>query len=150
MNFIEIVSLKQIKKKRTSKNIPQKINSAYDLSMWLSDEIGNSSQENLVAFYLDTASHVTAYSKIFTGSINQSVAHPRDIIQRALLTNSTKIILAHNHPSGKTSPSYNDKNFTENVEKALRVLDIKLLDHLIVSDDHNDFYSFRQDGQLDV
>lgn len=148
MEFIEIVSLKQVKKKRQSKKLPEKISSLYQIAIWLSDEIGNSSQENLVALYLDHQNNINAYSLISRGSVSESVANPRDVAQRALMSNASKVLIAHNHPSGTTNPSASDDNITTKIENALSLFSIMLLDHLIVSDDHNDFYSYRNNGQL--
>lgn len=148
MEFIEIVSLKQVKKKRQSKKLPEKISSLYQIAIWLSDEIGNSTQENLVALYLDHHNNINAYSLISRGSVSESVANPRDVAQRALMSNASKVLIAHNHPSGTTDPSTSDDNITTKIENALSLFSIMLLDHLIVSDDHNDFYSYRNNGQL--
>ena len=70
----------------------------------------------------------------------------RIILQAALLTNATAIILAHNHPSGKLRPSRQDIVLTEQVKKAAEIMRITVMDHIILTDDS--YYSFADEGQL--
>jgi len=121
-------------------------NNSYDVAIWLIEQIGNMVQEYLVALYLNTKNEVICFSVVHIGTINHSIAMPRDILQRALLVNSSRIIISHNHPSGKVEPSVADKNFTKALEQACRLFSIDLLDHIIVSD--NDYFSFRGNGLL--
>lgn len=93
----EIMTLKQVKRKRKNKNIPEKITSSFTLAQWLSKLIGNECQEHLLVICLDTKNQISSYSTVTVGSLNQSIAHPRDILQRALLSNAARIAIAHNH-----------------------------------------------------
>lgn len=141
----EIVKVKQ--EICIMENFPSlKILSSYTIATWLQLEIGSDTQENLVLFCLDTKSNVNSYSIVHRGTINQSIVHPRDIFQRALLSNATRIIIAHNHPSGNPRPSDDDNLVTERIARAGALMGIDLLDHIIVGSD--DYYSYREEGKL--
>lgn len=120
--------------------------SAWEVGYFFSNEIGNLTQERLVALFLNTKNQVLAYSVITQGSINQSIANPRDILQRALLTNSASLIIAHNHPSGDLTPSEDDKRSTKNLKECCDMMGIMLLDHFIVSEESH--LSFASQGLL--
>lgn len=143
----EIMTLKQIKRKRKNKKIPSKVTSSFALAQWLSDLIGNESQEHLLVICLDTKNQTNSYETVSIGSLNQSIAHPRDILQRALLSNAARIVVAHNHPSSNPTPSENDNDFTSRMNKACTLLGIDLLDHIIVTDTDK-YYSFREETSV--
>lgn len=143
----EIMTLKQIKRKRKNKKIPSKVTSSFALAQWLSTLIGNESQEHLIVVCLNTKNEINSYSTVSVGSLNQSIAHPRDIMQRALLSNAARIIIAHNHPSGYPHPSKNDNDFTSRMNKACTLLGIDLLDHIIVTDTDK-YYSYREETSV--
>lgn len=143
----EIMTLKQVKRKRQNRNIPDKITSSFSLAQWMAKLIGNESQEHLVVVCLNTKNQINSYATVSVGSLNQSIAHPRDILQRALLSNSARIALLHNHPSGNPIPSENDDNFTERMNDACALIGIDLLDHIIVTDS-NSYYSYREEKRV--
>ena len=122
----------------------KKVTSSHQIGLWLEKEIGSFTQEHLVAVYLNTKNEVISFSVVHVGTIDQSIAYPRDIFQRALLTNSARVIVAHNHPSGNTTPSEADKLFTKRIIRAGELMGIEILDHIIVTDD--DYCSLRAQG----
>ena len=73
-----------------------------------------------------------AYQDLFQGTIDGAAVYPREVVKAALTHNAASVILAHNHPSGVAEPSQADKNITEKIVKALGIVDIRVLDHLIV------------------
>ena len=81
-----------------------------------------------------------------SGGITETCADVRVILQAALLTNSVAIILAHNHPSGSMKPSRQDMEITKQVKDAAQFMRIKVLDHLILTDEG--YYSFSDEGLL--
>lgn len=83
---------------------------------------------------------------MFYGTINESVVYPRCIIQKALEYNAAAIIAAHNHPSGNLTPSSADMMVTNQLKDVLKILDIKLIDHFIIT--HKETYSFSEKGLL--
>ncbi|WP_438781468.1 JAB domain-containing protein [Enterococcus sp. DIV0187] len=143
----EILTLKQVKRKRKNKLIPDKVTSSFQLGQWLGQMIGNQTQEHFVVVCLHTKNEIVSYSTVHVGTLNQSVAHPRDILQRALLSNSVRISIGHNHPSSHTNPSVDDQDFTQKLKSACDVVRIELLDHLIVND-KDEYYSFKENDGL--
>ena len=136
---VEIVRLKQVVCDSTLEI--QKITSSFGIAQWLMDEIGNETQEVLMLLCLNTKNEVNSLSVVHRGTINQSIAHPRDIFQRAILSNATRICIAHNHPSGNKTPSQEDIQTTKKLCEAGKILDIPVLDHIIITDET--FYSIR-------
>ena len=112
----------------------------------LCSDFYNSSQEHLVVFYLDTRSYLLQREIVFVGSLNESIAHPREIFEKALLLNAASIIVVHNHPSGHLSPSDADIMLTRRLMDAGKILGITVQDHLIVTP--NDFLSIKKDADL--
>ena len=110
------------------------------------NEIGDEAQEVVLILILNTKNQINAIHRVFTGSLNTSVAHPREIFRSAILNNGARIILYHNHPSSDLTPSEADLNFTRRMMEAGDVLGIELLDHFIVSE--TNWLSFKEMGLL--
>lgn len=109
---------------------------------WLNYTIGYQEQESLLAIYLDHQNRFLLHKVLFTGTINQSNVYPRDVIREAYLSNASRIILVHNHPSGSMIASQSDIEMTYGMTEALKVCELDLLDHLIVG--RGDFISIRK------
>ncbi|WP_075343116.1 JAB domain-containing protein [Tenacibaculum agarivorans] len=103
-------------------------------------------REYMYAFYFNNSNHVVGYHLISLGGITSTLIDKRILMQGALLTNSVAIMLFHNHPSGKLKPSNADILLTEEIKEAARILNLKLLDHLIITE--KDYYSFADEGDL--
>lgn len=82
------------------------------------------------------------------GSLNQSIVHPRETFKAAILANAAAVILAHNHPSGDTAPSREDREITRRLQEAGELLGIKVLDHVIVATDSGNYLSYVESGLL--
>ena len=95
---------------------------------------------------LNQANQVLGYTLISEGGLTSTDVDVRIILQAALLTNSTAIILAHNHPSGNMKPSIKDVQITNQIKEAAQIMRIKVLDHLILTE--TGYYSFSDEGQL--
>ena len=103
-------------------------------------------QERFVAMYLNRSNRVNGVYHMSTGGITGTVVDIRLLLSVALKTAATGIILAHNHPSGNLKPSETDKELTNKIKKASEYMDIKLLDHLIIS--FGAYLSFSEQGHL--
>ena len=103
-------------------------------------------RETFKVLYLNHNCQVLGCSTISEGGITNTLADVRMILQGALLTNATGMILAHNHPSGSTRPSREDDLLTRKVVDAARLLDIKVADHIILTSE--DFYSYNDEGRI--
>ena len=89
-------------------------------------------QESLRVVLLDTRLQLLRVEEISLGSMDQSVAHPREIFRPALIYSAYAVIVAHNHPSGDPTPSEADRRLTRRLREAATVLQISLLDHVII------------------
>lgn len=102
--------------------------------------------ESAFILLLNNANTTIGYAKISQGGITGTVVDPRLVAKYAVESLATGVILAHNHPSGHIKPSAADKQLTTKVKEGLKYLDIKLLDHIILT--QNSYYSFCEDGEL--
>ena len=109
-------------------------------------ELSHLNQENVMALYLNTKNEIIKKDIVFIGSLNTSVAHPREIFNRAISYSAARIILAHNHPSGNVEPSEADLSFTRRMMDAGELLGIEVLDHFIIGE--NNYLSLREKGYI--
>ncbi|MFJ4193603.1 DNA repair protein RadC [Pseudomonas sp. NPDC089534] len=84
--------------------------------------------------FLDSKHQVLTFEALFRGSIDNTSVHPRQVVKRALVHNAAALILCHNHPSGNTDPSQADRLLTKRLQKALELIDVRVLDHFIIGD----------------
>jgi DNA repair protein RadC len=83
--------------------------------------------------FLDNRHRIIADEKLFQGTIDGANVHPRIVVQRALEVNAAAVLFYHNHPSGVAEPSNADRNITQRLTEALALVDIRVLDHFVVS-----------------
>lgn len=91
-----------------------------------------SPEELFACVFLDNRHRVIAFEILFRGTIDGCTVHPRVIARRALTHNAAAVILAHNHPSGVCEPSEADRHITQEIRDALRLVEVRLLDHFVV------------------
>ncbi|MEP6698477.1 MAG: DNA repair protein RadC [Verrucomicrobiota bacterium] len=129
----------------------QKIDSpelVYDL---LAPQMRALHKESLRVILLDTRYHLLRTEEVSLGSINESIAHPRDVFRPAVISSAYAVIVVHNHPSGDPSPSQADHSLTRRLVEAAELLQIKLLDHIIIgapADGRLPYFSFKEAGVL--
>jgi DNA repair protein RadC len=100
---------------------------------WLRLSLGGLQHEVFVALWLDAQNRLIASEELFRGTLTQTSVYPREVVKRALVHNAGAVILAHNHPSGLAEPSRADEVLTSSLKQALALIDVKLLDHFIVT-----------------
>jgi DNA repair protein RadC len=93
--------------------------------------------EVFACLMLDNRNRVIAFRELFRGTIDGASVYPREVVKQALADNAAAVILAHNHPSGVCEPSQADIRITERLQKALALVDIRVLDHVIIGDEIN-------------
>ena len=106
-------------------------------------DLKNLPQECFVSFALNSRNKMIERRIVSIGAVNQTLAQPREIFRSAIIKNAVAIIVAHNHPSGDTTPSVEDIKITKNLISAGQIVGIKVLDHIIVGDTK---LSFREAG----
>ncbi|MGX7414034.1 RadC family protein [Enterococcus caccae] len=111
-----------------------KVSSSYQIAQNLIYELQDLQQEHLVCLYLNTKNEVLKQETVFKGSLNQSVAHPREIFRSAVKYSAARLILAHNHPSGNPTPSESDIHFTQRMQECGKMMGIEVLDHIIIGE----------------
>ena len=102
--------------------------------------------EEFKVLLLNRANRVLGIYNVSSGGITGTVADPRNILQAAILSNATSIILCHNHPSGNLKPSRADEELTLKIKEAASYLDIRVLDHIILTSEAH--FSFADEGIL--
>jgi DNA repair protein RadC len=105
-------------------------------------------QEQFVAIYLNRANQVLGLYRVATGGQTGVVADPRMILATALKITAVSVIVAHNHPSGSMKPSRQDEELTHKLKEGGKFLDVKLLDHLIMSPCGEQYFSFADEGLM--
>lgn len=113
---------------------------------WLILNMAGLEREEFRVLYLNNQNQLIAGETLFTGTINRTEVHPREVIKRALYHNAAAVVLAHNHPSGEVTPSKADRLITERLVQALGLVDIRVPDHLIVGG--SQVFSFAEHGLL--
>lgn len=103
--------------------------------------------EVFACLFLDRQWRVIHYQELFHGSIDQTAVYPRELIKQALQHNASAVIIAHNHPSGKATPSTADISLTKELRQALAYVYISLVDHFVIGDP--EVYSMAEHGMLD-
>ncbi|HEY5036711.1 MAG TPA: DNA repair protein RadC [Chthoniobacterales bacterium] len=129
----------------------QKIDTPELLYELLGPEMRALHKESLRVVLLDTRYHLLRIEEISLGSVNESIAHPRDVFRPAFIYSAFAVVVVHNHPSGDPSPSQADHSLTRRLREAAELLQIRLLDHLIFgapAADRAPYFSFKEAGVL--
>lgn len=125
---------------------PKIIKSANDAFSILHEKFIDLDHEEFHIIYLNRANSVIVTDQHSSGGLTGTVVDIRLVLKRALLLKSSSFILSHNHPSGNLKPSTEDLHLTEKIVKAAKLMDIKVLDHIIISGHR--FFSFLEEGYL--
>jgi DNA repair protein RadC len=96
-------------------------------------QLGHLAYEIFAVLFLDNQNRLIALEELFRGTLTQTSVYPREVVQRALHHHAAAVVLAHNHPSGQVQPSRADEALTHTLKAALALVDVRVLDHVIVS-----------------
>lgn len=127
----------------------EKVSSPTEVAKMLRDvlKMDVQAEEIFVTICLDTKNKVIGLFEVSHGNMNASLVHPREVFKRALLCNAACIIIAHNHPSGETTPSREDINITGRLKEAGELLGVPVIDHIIIGEAPA-YYSFKEENTL--
>lgn len=143
-------TIPELKLKAKDGNILKvKIKSSDDLHLYFRELFNKETleiQEEVIVVFLNNSNNTIGWYKVSQGGITGSVIDIRLVMKKALDCYATQMCIAHNHPSGGLTPSQNDKDITAKLKQACNILDIKLLDHIIITAEN--YYSFTNDGLL--
>ena len=141
--FLKEISVKYSEFKMKDK---KKLSSPQEAVEFLKNRIGTCEEEKMYAVFLNASNKVLDCKLISEGTAARSAVYPSQIAKEAVLINARSAIVAHNHPGGVCKPSQNDIIATEAIQKALKTVEVVLLDHIIVT--NADFYSFKDNGLI--
>ena len=113
---------------------------------YLMSSMADQKKEVFKVLFLNKSNRILNEKDLFEGTIDETLVHPREVIQAVLQYHATAIVLVHNHPSGAIYPSQADINITERIHQACSTIAVKVLDHIIVGD--REYFSFKERGLL--
>ena len=143
---VNVVSLKVVKENSVLYET-RKINNPYDAYRLAKNFLIGSDREKFVVACLDTTNQPVSIEVVSVGTVNSAIVHPREVFKVAILTNASKIICFHNHPSGSTKFSKEDEAITKRLIKSGEILGIELVDHIIVGD-NDTYFSFKENNKI--
>ena len=107
-----------------------------DAARFLQLSLAKEKNEHFGVLFLNNKHQAISFERMFTGTIDGAAVYPRVVVQRALEHNAAAVIFAHNHPSGCPDPSEADRSITRRLSEALSLVDVRVLDHFVVSQSH--------------
>lgn len=145
---IVLVAAMEIGRRRQALSALEKpvVSSSTDVAGYLQALLRDHKHEVFAVLFLNRANKINHFEVISKGGMTGTIADPRIILKKALEEDAVSLILCHNHPSGSLRPSRSDEDLTRKIKEAASYFDIKVLDHLIVSD--GGYYSFADEGLL--
>jgi DNA repair protein RadC len=122
------------------------LNNSLLTKRFIINRLSDYQNEVFACLFLDIQNRMISFDELFYGTINEANVYPREVVKRALKHNAAKIILAHNHPSGSATPSQADVEVTQLLKKALALVEIPIIDHIIVG--NQGCFSFAETGMV--
>jgi DNA repair protein RadC len=124
------------------------IRSSRDAAVLFRQHLSAVDREHFLVAMLDQKNKVIGINTVSIGSLTASVVHPREVMKPAILSNAAALVCGHNHPSGAPHPSQEDRALTKRLVDAGQLLGIKVLDHIIIGDGSEAYFSFADEGVL--
>ena len=136
----------ELKNQKLIKDDKNKITDKEVLLSFLRNKIGYEDVEKFYVIYLSSSNEVIAFEESSSRTLDRSSIYPREIYKRVIMENAKSIIIAHNHPSGNTSPSKSDIDITNEIAKGLKNFGALLIEHIIIT--RNSYFSFLEEGLI--
>ena len=141
---MQILAISELgKRHNNSRNPIKKITCARDVYEHFKEKLKDEKQENFFVLILNNANNIVKEELVSKGVLDAAILHPREVFKPAIKNSASKIILVHNHPSGNSQPSLDDLEITKQLIEAGKLLDIKVLDHVIVGGEG--WWSWKED-----
>ena len=144
IRLVHEVSRRFLKDRMTSRPVCQSSREVFD---YLYHALRDLRTEHFKTIFLDPKNKVIEEKTLFEGTVDSSAVYPREVLKDALRYEASALIFAHNHPSGDPEPSLSDKEITRDLVFAARVMQLKVLDHIIIG--NNRYFSFADQGLID-
>lgn len=136
------ISVKYHTTKKNTKKLTSSTETYNNIKNWFYDCMEH--RERFIVVFLNRANKIIGIQNIGEGGTASCIVDKKIVAQGAILSNACSVILAHNHPSGNTTPSESDKKITREIKEGLNLFGISTLDHLIIAE--NKYYSFADEG----
>lgn len=132
--FVQLQAVMELARRHLGEKLQrdQVFSNPASVGEFLLAQLGQHHQEVFGVLFLDNRHRLIAWEKLFFGTVNSANVHPREVVKRALHHNAAALILSHNHPSGVAEPSDPDRCITRQLQEALQLVDVRVLDHVIV------------------
>lgn len=145
IKLFQEISERYLKERIIGKEI--KLKSSKEVYDYLFQSMQKNKKEIFKVLFLNAKNRIINTEDLFEGTLNSSIVYPREIMKKAINYNAVNLIFVHNHPSGNPEPSQSDKDITKNLVNAGKVMQIKILDHIIIGD--NRYFSFADEGLIE-
>lgn len=144
----EIVAVMELARRSLKRELTQRpvFDSPARVKDFLQMQLGGHEREVFAVMFLDAQHQLVLMEEMFSGTLMQTAVYPREIVKRAIEMNAAAVVLAHNHPSGVAEPSRADEHLTQTLIAALKLIDVKVLDHMVVG--RSQVVSFAERGLL--
>jgi len=146
-NAVPIYRVTLVRESRLPHTQPQ-LRSSRDAAVLFRQYLGEVDREHFRVAMLDQKHKVIGINTVSMGSLTASVVHPREVMKPAILSNAAALLCCHNHPSGAPQPSQEDRALTKRLVDAGQLLGIHVIDHIILGDGSETYYSFADEGLL--
>jgi DNA repair protein RadC len=144
IRLVQEVSRRFLKERMMSRPFVRSSREVFD---FLTHALRDSRIEQFKVLFLDPKNQIIEERTLFEGTVDSSAVYPREIMKEALRWNATALIFAHNHPSGDPEPSACDREITKELVFAARIMQLKILDHIIIG--NNCYFSFADRGLIE-
>ena len=133
----EVVAVLELARRALSQVLQEKalFDSPKAVREYLQLQLGAKQHEVFAVLFLDSQNRLITLEELFRGTLTQTSVYPREVVLRALHHHAAAVVLAHNHPSGTATPSRADEALTQSLKAALALVDVRVLDHFIVTRD---------------
>ena len=131
----EIVAVLELARRALASQLQEKtmFSNPQAIRDYLQLQLGSREHEIFAVLFLDTSHRLIVLEEMFRGTLTQTSVYPREVVVRALALNAANVVLAHNHPSGTAQASRADEAITQTLKAALALVDVRVLDHFIVT-----------------
>ncbi|MBQ3634412.1 MAG: DNA repair protein RadC [Bacteroidales bacterium] len=124
------------------------IRSSEDVYQSFLTDVGGLNHEEFWIGVMDANGHLVHKERLFKGGMNKSIVDLRMVIRTVLRYDGVSFVVVHNHPSGSCMPSRQDDEVTKRIDEAARIMDLRLMDHVIVAQGQGNYYSYRDYGKI--